>query len=235
MWILYIVAGLFIFMGIGIRYFKWSFLIAGYNTMSKKDKENVDEDGLCKSMGNYIILMGLIILASALSDKVGYKFLSTVLLLSIFPLTIGQVIFAQKFDHNKNTKGRKIEKKFIIGFTLVIGIGLSSLFIYGTKEAKVQIMPDRIVISGIYGTMVKKERITEITLEDNIPKVLNKANGFDFGYTLRGIFKLEELGVGSLYIHANKSPYILIKTEDKYFIINYRSPDKTIDLYEKLK
>lgn len=50
-----------------------------------------------------------------------------------------------------------------------------------------------------------------------------------------GNFKLEELGVGNIYIHENRSPYIVIKTENRYYIINYKDSKKTIDLYNKLR
>lgn len=235
MFIVYIVSGLFFFMGIGIKYFKWDFLIAGYNTMSKKQKENVDRDGLCSLTGNFLFLMGLVLLGAGMSEKMGYRFLTLILTLSIFPLTILVVILGQKYDHNKDIKSKKTETRIIAVVLIIITISMTTLFVYGSREPKIDIMPDRIVISGIYGTMIKKDKITEITLEDNIPKVLNKVNGFDLGYILRGIFKLEGLGTGSIYIRQKKAPYILIKTENKYFLINYKDSNKTIDLYNKLK
>lgn len=232
---LYIVGGLMAFMGIGIKYFKWYFLIAGYNTMSKDQKNNVDTVGLGKLMGNFLILMAILIIGGGVADEYGYKLLSMMILLLIVPITIAIVFLAQKYDHNKNTKSRKLEMKVFIGFMTITIIAVSFLLIYGSKEAKVEIMEDRIVISGIYGTMVKKENITEITLEDSIPRVLNKVNGFNMGYVLRGVFTVEGMGSGSVYIHENKSPYIVIKVENKFFIINYKDSNKTRELYEKLK
>lgn len=232
---LYIVGGLMVFMGIGIKYFKWYFLIAGYNTMSKDQKSNVDVEGLGNLMGNFLILMAVIFIGGGIADEYGYKLLSMILLLSIVPLTIALIFIAQKYDHNKNIKSRKIEMKVLILFMAIIIIAISTLFIYGSKEAKVEIMEDRIIISGIYGTTVKKENITEITLEDTIPKVLNKVNGFDLGYILRGVFTVEGMGTGSIYIHENKPPYVVIKSDKKFFIINYKDQNKTIELYEKCK
>lgn len=55
MYILYIMAGIFFIVGIGIRYFRWYFLIAGYNTMSEEKKKNVDIEALGKLMGNFVL------------------------------------------------------------------------------------------------------------------------------------------------------------------------------------
>ncbi len=61
--------------------------------------------------------------------------------------------------------------------------------------------------------------------------MLKKVNGFNLGYVLRGNFKLEDLSVGKIYIRENKPPYILIKAEEKYFLINYKDNNETIELY----
>lgn len=42
---------LFILIGIMLSLGKWSFLISGFNTMSKEEKEQYDVMSLCKFMG----------------------------------------------------------------------------------------------------------------------------------------------------------------------------------------
>ncbi len=44
-----IVIALFILLGTMLSLSKWSFLIAGFNTMSKEEKENCDILSLCNS------------------------------------------------------------------------------------------------------------------------------------------------------------------------------------------
>lgn len=235
MWILYSVAGLFIFMGIGIKYFRWYFLISGYNTMSKKQKENVDTEGLGKLMGNFSFVMAALILISGIAQRNGYRLLTLISLLSIVPLTIFLIILAQKYDHNTMTKSDKAEMKVGIGLIIVTGLLVSTMLIYGAREPKVEVISNKIIISGMYSSSINKEDIREISLQDTIPKVLKKTNGFDFGYILRGNFTLEEIGVAKIYIRENKAPYIVIKTENKYYIINYKDSNKTMELYNKIK
>lgn len=49
-----------IFFGLGamFRKGKGAFLIAGYNTMSEKEKAQYDEKALCRSMGKLMYLLG---------------------------------------------------------------------------------------------------------------------------------------------------------------------------------
>lgn len=235
MWILYLMVGLFVFAGIGIKYFKWYFLISGYNTMSKKQKENVDAEGLGKLMGNFMFLIAGLMFASGIAQQYGNRLLPLVFMLSIVPLTIVLIILAQKYDHNSMTKSDKTAIKVFIVLIMVTGILVSTMLIYGIREPKIEITSDKITISGMYSSSINKEDIREISLQDTIPKVLRKTNGFDFGYILRGNFTLDEIGVARIYIHENKAPYIVIKTENKYYIINYKDSNKTMELYNKIK
>lgn len=235
MWILFIMGAVFIFMGVGIKYFKWYFLISGYNTMGKEQKKNVDIEGLAKLMGNFMFILGSIIFASGILTKLGYKDMSTYLYLLIIPATIILIIKAQKFDHNRvSKKEKKGGATAIIGIILVTLLLVSGLLLVGVIESKVVINPEEIIISGMYKRTIDRDDIRVITLQDHIPKILRKVNGFNFGYTLKGNFKLEDIGLANIYIQENVSPYIVIKTDERSYIINFKDPEKTKILFEEL-
>ena len=61
-----ITAILFIFFGILIKYGKMYFLIAGYNTMSKVEKEKYDIEGIANVFRNVMFGMAFIIILGAL-------------------------------------------------------------------------------------------------------------------------------------------------------------------------
>jgi|TARA_B100001059_G_scaffold156980_1_gene156522 hypothetical protein len=61
-----ITAILFIFFGILIKYGKMYFLIAGYNTMSKEEKEKYDIEGIANVFRNVMFGMAFIIILGAL-------------------------------------------------------------------------------------------------------------------------------------------------------------------------
>lgn len=78
-------------------------LIAGYNTMSKEQKEKVDIKGLSSFMRNSLITIGLVVIGSYyLLGWVGLgaqeHVLVTIALTMIGAVII--VIFAQRYDHN---------------------------------------------------------------------------------------------------------------------------------------
>ncbi len=66
---------LFVVLGIGIKYFKWSWLIAGYNTSSKEEKDKYDEDALCRYIGNLMFALAALMLLSGLGAYLHYFWL----------------------------------------------------------------------------------------------------------------------------------------------------------------
>ena len=67
MWTLNFFLGVFlVFLGLVIRIFKMSFLIAGYNTASEKKREKYNEDVLIKYVGNFICILGGILAAGGI-------------------------------------------------------------------------------------------------------------------------------------------------------------------------
>jgi hypothetical protein len=55
MWIINLVTGIFLFFsGLIIRIFKMSYLIAGYNTASKEEKEKYNEEKVIKFVSNLL-------------------------------------------------------------------------------------------------------------------------------------------------------------------------------------
>lgn len=236
---MYIIIGLvalFIFIGVAIKYFKWYFLISGYNLMSKNQKENVDIEGLGSLMGNFMFLLAVIIGITGFFQLHGNKTIALISILSLIPIVIGLIIKAQKYDNNKQyTKGKKKEYMLVIGLISLSLIIISGFLIVGILEPKVVIESDKIIISGQYKRSIDNSDIKQISLEDNMPKVIRKVNGFDFGYTLRGSFDLEGIGLSSIYVQENQSPFIFIYTDDRTYIINYKDPEKTKALYEEIK
>ena len=83
-----------IILGYLIKYKKWSFLIAGYNTSSKEEKEKYDEDALCRAIGNLLFLLGGITFLSSLGSlfKISWVINFSWALFSL--ITIAFVIYA---------------------------------------------------------------------------------------------------------------------------------------------
>ena len=69
---MFILPLIFIILGVLLRFAKASFLIAGYNTSSKLQKEKYNEKALCKFIGN--LLFGFAAIFSFNCNCKGFKF-----------------------------------------------------------------------------------------------------------------------------------------------------------------
>ena len=67
MWQINILTGIFLLiLGIIIIKFKMSYLIAGYNTSSKEQKEKYDEKKLVSYIGNFLIISSMILILGSI-------------------------------------------------------------------------------------------------------------------------------------------------------------------------
>jgi len=97
-----LIVGLFL-IGIGFLVKSAPDLIAGYNTMPKDKKKNVDIEGLSTFMRNGLITIGLsIIIGYYLFKWIGFTKIanSMILIVTLVGVSI-LVIKAQRFDHNR--------------------------------------------------------------------------------------------------------------------------------------
>jgi hypothetical protein len=96
-----VTGALFIVLGFLVKAFP--ILLAGYNTMTKEQKANVDIKKLSSFARNSLVGMGVLLIIAEISlDLFDLRSMTNYIL---FPIIIGGVIFmiagAQKYDHNK--------------------------------------------------------------------------------------------------------------------------------------
>lgn len=88
----YLYLGIFlILLGIAVKHFKLYFLIAGYNTMDKKEKEKVKIEKLATLMRNFLIFLGITIVAIYFINL--YYPNTNIVDYLFFPLVIGSVLY----------------------------------------------------------------------------------------------------------------------------------------------
>ena len=229
--ILNIIVGLFV-IGIGFLVKSFPDLIAGYNTMSKEQKKNVDIDGLSTFMRNGLIAIGIsIIIGYYLFKWIGITLIanSMLLLVTLVGVTI-LVIKAQRFDHNKNKKTKLTY--FILGFVFIFVIGLIA---YGFIPSKVILSKDSVQFSGMYGIEIKVAEIDNVKLVNNLPEIKMRTSGFSFGTVKKGFFDLNEFGKCRLLIHSENPPYLIIsKGNGEKTIINFKEKSVTESTYTEI-
>ncbi|MDY0236886.1 MAG: DUF3784 domain-containing protein [Gudongella sp.] len=235
MFVIFFIAALSFIMGIGIKYFKWHFLISGYNTMSKDKKKNVDIDGLSKLMGNFLFLMSFILLFTGIMESLGYKLASLFAMMMIMPLTIILIIKAQKYDYNQKKKINKTGLIAVISIVFGIFVIISGFLIVATLNPKVELRAGKIEVGGLYKRDIAFDDIKSLSLEETMPEVINKTNGMNIGYSLRGSFKLKGEENSTIFVQQNSPPFIHIRTDDRLYIINFKEREMTIELYNRIK
>lgn len=89
-----IIVGLLTALGIIFSCGKGTFLIAGYNTSSKKEKSRIDEKALCRFMGKLMFLLAGCQLVIALSGILSISFLLVIGIMLHIIVIAGAVAYA---------------------------------------------------------------------------------------------------------------------------------------------
>jgi len=202
-------------------------LIAGYNTMPEAKRKNVDIEGLSTMMRNYLMGMGVLLIAGGfLFAFAGWK-----LVADIWPIftVLGGVLFmvvkARKYDHNKKSRAINI---LVISFVVVLVLGVAGFLYYSMLPPNITTAEGRITIGGSYGTSAE---VQQAELLDSIGVIGRKTNGFQLGSVFKGNFEVEGLGNCLLFIHSTEGPFILIRTSDgRKILINAEGDDLTAAL-----
>ena len=147
--------------------------------------------------------------------------------------TINKMIENEKHEststYTKKTNYYLTLTIIILALILPIGIILS-----GKREMKINMTNSDFSFKGIYGLTIKYSDIKQLDTISFLPRIGLRTNGYAFGKTLKGNFTLNDRTKVKLFITKGTPPYILIKTENDILYINFKNPDKTVDLFNAL-
>ena len=103
--IIFIIPSLFFILS-GVFYSgRGTFLIAGYNTASKEEKSEINEKALCRFMGKFTFMMGIIQLIVPISQILeldNFRIISILTNILFIAFVIGGVIYMNIGDRFKN-------------------------------------------------------------------------------------------------------------------------------------
>lgn len=230
---MYIMLGitfLFVVLRFVIRYLKWDWLIAGYNTMSKEKKQEIDIEGLRTFLGNSMFIIAAIFLVAFLFDYMGQNTSALIAFYGLIAYVIFMMFYGQRFNHNKKDQ----RKGTIVAAAILIlsGAFVFGMMLYGGGEPEISVTAQEITIGGMYGTTVYTSELQEVQLVDNLPRITARTNGYAVGNILKGYFRLEEYGKAKLFLVSYQGPFLLLRDSENLFIINYEDTSKTEALFE---
>lgn len=230
-----LIIGLF-FIGIGFLVKKYPMLIAGYNTMSKEKKANVDAAGMGRFLCRWFVWGGIGILAAA---GVLYllklnQYLDYVSLVAMMVILSAALIGVQKFDHNPKKHG--LWSSIIIVAVLVAVFGYIIFFISSSsKDTKVEVSEQNISIKGLYKMELPVDQIKEVSIVSVIPRIKMRTNGFASGNVRKGVFDLDSVGKCRLYLHSLSGPFLhLVDGNGMSIYFSYRDSAKIQALYDEI-
>jgi len=240
MWAYLLIGLSLIGMGILVHVFKWHFLIAGYNTMPKEKKANVDTKGLGRLVGTYLYFNGIVFILAGAVDALGFKMAIAPALVIFGISTIFLLIRAKKYDGNVDDKswepGKGIWKKVgmpgIINTVVLIFVAVVMFF--ASQSTKVTLLDEGIKIHGMYGEVYKWESINDVKLMDELPAIERRTNGSALGSNLKGYFRTSEFGQVKLFVNAQKPPFIYLETDGRIAIFNLKNADETKEVYKEI-
>ncbi|TFZ41716.1 DUF3784 domain-containing protein [Soehngenia longivitae] len=241
MLILAIIGLLFIFLGFAIHKLKWYFLIAGYNTSPKDMKKNVDTEGLGKLIGSYMYFIGGLFILIGIFSYFFPELISTfnAIFIVIFIIsTILVIIKAQKYDHNKQENDSKSRDKgtlITLIITIIVLLFVGIMIFRSLQPIKININDVGVEFKGMYGDLYRWEEIEELELRDKLPTIELRTNGSSIAGKDKGYFKTKEYGKVKLYLDSKKPPFIYMKVDGQYIIINLGEKEKTIQAFEKME
>ena len=224
---------------------KGAFLIAGFNTIRKEDREKYDKKALCRFVGKLMIGIFFCMLAIFSGAYFGISWLSiggTILILTAVPGAVFYANTGNRFLKPGEIKTPPARRNIILTaiFLVIVLIGVSGLFYVGEKEPVVSIQENGLQIDAMYGLTVDFSEIANVTLVEKSMRDIGvgmRTNGYGgFGGALKGNFRSDKTGKTLLFVKSNSSPTLRIErngTKDIY--ISFKSGEKTEILYRELE
>lgn len=240
MWIYFIIAFIFILIGVAVHIFKWYFLIAGYNTMSKEQQEKVNIKGLGRLIGIYSYANGIVFLVMGILYAIDIKPGMIAALVFLAGTTVYLLIKAQKYDSNLSDDNGKLHKgagKWLVVTFSIMGVtfvAVAILLIFSSQTTKISFLEDGLQIKGMYGETYPWESIDEVAISELLPSIEARTNGSALGDNLKGNFRTTELGSVKLFVDIKKAPFITVKSNGNITIFNLADAEKTKAAYEEI-
>lgn len=228
--------------GTGRLMYKYPMLIAGYNTIPKKEREKINIEPVARKARLVFMVMGTILIVIALLSKLLGMSGQTVI--GILPVIVifGGVIFLLVWI-NRDPEMAKINKTSFQSKSGIIGLCIAiviTVVAFGSifkvaQPAEIEVADGKVIISGSYGVEIPLSEITKVEVVDHIPRVIIRTNGLGMGRYSKGHFRLEEYGRSLLFLHSGKAPYMVLATEKHgMVVINRDTPEEIYELQRKL-
>lgn len=209
---------LFVCMAFFINEKNSEYLLSGYNTLSKAEREQFDITGYLKVFKRFHLILGATLLPGTLLIQLINEAAASIFM--IMYVLLGYFYFLLRTrSYSAHVKNQKTLVYGSLAVMMISIIGVSYLFIVGFKESDLTIQHDSVAISGLYGLEIKRSDLRDAEVVEELPPISIKTNGFAAGGYSKGNFKTKDGRHVKLFINRNARPYLWIKTstQDIYY------------------
>jgi hypothetical protein len=188
------------------------YLLSGYNTLSKADREKFDIVGYLKIFKRYHIFLGATLLPGVLLIQlVSEVAASTFMIMYILGGYLVFMIRTRSFS--MNTKNQKTSLYISMTIMVITVIGVGYLLAIGFRDNPFEIKGDMIEIKGYYGVEINRSELLSVEVLEELPPIKIKTNGFAAGGYSKGNFKTKDGRKVKLQTNGKTKPYLLLKTK----------------------
>lgn len=200
---------------------KYPQYMSGYDRENPPSKELLSEISIAFVLAGFTTLFGVIVSYVVFdSDALVGAFL-------IVPMLVASIYVVCRL--------RQKLWRLVVVILLVFLVGCLSFGAYSIPEPEVEVEEGVISVSGLYGEDIPLEKIRAVCLLETMPKIETRLNGFSLVNIKKGHFRLRNEKNATLFLRANKQPFLRIDLIDNRTIfINFENPTKTITLYDRL-
>lgn len=218
-----ILMGLFLMLT-GWAVVKFPLLIAGYNTMSKEQKEKVDAKGASRMMRKTFVLMGLGVIAIPyLLQVAGFRIVTELVPVAVILPGVCYMLYqSQKYtkapDVPDVTTGNKKQRTKGLYTLTLLTLSFIVFFALSLRPARVITENETLTISGLYGMTLPLQTIESVTLIESLPSGW-RTNGIAAGAIRKGHFNLRGIGKCLLFTQSSEGPFIRITSSGSVPVI----------------
>ena len=228
---------------------KGSFLIAGYNTASEKERRKYNEKKLCRTVGAYMALITVLVLgAEILGENIPDWYLALVMggvFIGLIPTLLyanlgcrvkpgEEIPLEEKTEKElKRKKTRNIGTAVIVLIT-VVAMVFSAMLLF-TGDVKVLIRDEMLEIQGSFWSdyELPLSEIRTVTYREDF-ETGRKQMGVNSLQLNEGTFQNSEFGEYTIYSYARCEDFVVMETTDGVLAVNGKTPEETRTLYEKI-
>ena len=206
------------------------YLLSGYNTMSEKERAQVDIQGLLRFMRKRFFLLALSMVVLGILIRYFFGIAPATIFIPLY-LLAGVVIFSfqsrRYYSGSTNKQSRWTALVLAVPFLII-----ACVLYFGLGEDRIVIESDMLRVEGLYSEDISFDEITGVDLVDRLPPISYRSNGISLGEVHKGFYKTKSGDEVKLLINCTSDTLLRI-TRRSGVPIYYSDGDRgQMQLYE---